>query len=254
MFWQKVGKALESQEGQLFFSSLIFTDLTAFTWFYVLSIDTADGSKDCIWIKLLSSLLTFTMFGFVIEIVTCIFLFKVAFFRHYGYLFDFCLTLLVLYDDLSNASSELSPRRFLFLLRVPWRVGRLVLTIMQQLEQEHAEVKLNLAKSKEESRIAAIKVKHLEGSCDKEKELRKNAEKMLNGYKDEIDTLREALKIAAMDVAGVNDNDLNAGQKTFSLQPTQLGDDTYYDGKEDSNDSGFHQRVVVNKDGSFNFL
>jgi ribosomal protein L17 len=263
MYWQKVGRALEAQETQIVFSSLIFIDLSVFTFLYVLSRRIDDGetqNDDGIWIKLLSSLLTFNMVVFVIEIITSIYSFKMAYFSHYGYVLDFGLTLIVLHDNVSNNASMMSPRRFLFICRMPWRVGRLILTMVQRVEQEHAHTRSKLADSSEESRKALMDVKRFETSYVKEKELRQHAEKMLTGYKDEIDTLREALRIAAMDVAAVaasssEDSTSNEEQETNIYEsPPNNGDEGYYDGSEAMMDNGLDGQIIVDTDGSFDIF
>jgi hypothetical protein len=45
--------------------------------------------------------------------------------------------------------------------------------------------------------------RRLENELSKEKDARDSIELMLQNYKDEVDTLNEALKIAAMDIAEV---------------------------------------------------
>jgi hypothetical protein len=175
MYRQKIGIALESQESQIVFSSLLFLDLSVFTFFYVLSsteIDDELQSDDdgSIWIKLLSSILTFNMVVFVIEIITSIYSFKMAYFSHYGHVLDLCLTLIVLYDDvISKASMGMSPRRFLFICRIPWRYGRLIVTMVQRVEQEHEHTRSKLADCSEESKKALMDAKRFESSYVKEK-------------------------------------------------------------------------------------
>jgi len=51
-----------------------------------------------------------------------------------------------------------------------------------------------------QSQMAAAK---FEGELEQEKEARKAIEEMLQSYKEEVDTLNEALKIAAQDIAEV---------------------------------------------------
>lgn len=265
MYWQKIGRALESQETQIVFSSLIFFDLSVFTFLFVLStrIDGEAQSDDAIWITLLSSLLTFNMVVFVIEIVTSIYSFKMAYLSHYGHVLDLCLTLIVLYDNMSIKASSgiLSSRRFLFICRIPWRFGRLILTMVQRVEQEHAQTRSKLANCNEESRKALIDAKRFETSYVKEKELRLHAEKLLTGYKDEIDTLREALRIAAMDVVAAASNEVSATSPSSKEEPQEIhvyesnvteGDDAYYDGTETLMDSsGLDTQIIVDKDGNF---
>jgi hypothetical protein len=78
--------------------------------------------------------------------------------------------------------------------------------------------------------------------------LRQHAEKALIGYKDEIDTLREALRIAAMDVAAVSTNNDTSIGKEDEQQNT---DDSYYDGTETLMDNGLDGQVIVDTDGNF---
>lgn len=67
----------------------------------------------------------------------------------------------------------------------------------------HLDTKLEL----EEKIIIITKfdseTRRLENELSKEKDARDSIEAMLQNYKDEVDTLNEALKIAAMDIAEV---------------------------------------------------
>lgn len=254
MYGQKVGRALESQEGQTIFCFLVFIDLAVFTLLYVQSRHD-EYNPDSLRMTLLSSLLTFTMFGFVIEIMTSIYSFKKAYFSHYGHVLDFCLTLFILYDNFSKGSI-LSPQRFLYMCRIPWRFGRLTMTIVQQVQQEHEMTKSKLESHVEESRNASMHAERMEKSYEKEKELRQHTEKILAVYKDEIDTLREALEIAARDVAGTSIRDLSGELLKADVSESTLlhEGDAFYNGNEESDDTDYSRRVVIDKDGNFDIF
>jgi len=261
-----LGQKLEMYEVQFGIAILIYIDLVACTIYHVMesssdidmhgmpgSNQSYDSGGGGIVLRMLSSVLNFTMFGFILEIGALIYSFGSSFFSHYGYSMDLIIVSAIMYDNVYDL--DLFPMRFLGLLRV-WRVARLVVTVVNRVQEEHNITKTKLIQSGEEMSRANVDLKRLEENCKSEVDLRKQVERMLQGYKDEVDTLNEALQIAAMDVAGVARKEMDTHERTMKdtidegkYHFDQEGD-KFYDGGEELKDQA-NRRVIVNKDGSF---
>jgi hypothetical protein len=89
-----------------------------------------------------------------------------------------------------------------------------------------------------------LEVTRLGDALKREADSKKRVETMLKGYKDEIETLNEALKIAALDIASA------AGDQLLSDDDDEEGDSaSAQSGTADSEKPS--QSVVVNADGSY---
>lgn len=209
---RNIGQLLEAYEIQLFIVMLIYLDLVACTISYVLENDVGTlsstakiekivDSEDSMILRFLSSISSFTIICFVIEISGLVYSFGIEFFTHLGY----CLDMLILTSIVCNNIYEsgidlLFPLQFLGFLRF-WRVARLVSMLVSKVEIEHDNTKYKLNEMVRQAKMQSVEYKRLEVSVTKEVDLRKEVERSLLAYKDEVETLREALKIAAMDVA-----------------------------------------------------
>ena len=148
-----------------------------------------------------------------------------------------------------------------------WRLLRLGATVLAKAEAEHGDTKavLRLAQAtaremKKQKEFAADRVRA-------EVEARKRVEGMLRGYKDEVETLSEALKIAAIDVAEAARDQMMEDDLENDLENDDSGEDDtagnagqdegegyegedFYEGEEKQRKQqggGF----VVNRDGTF---
>ena len=90
--------------------------------------------------------------------------------------------------------------RLLGAIRV-WRVVRLLNSIIGAIEQAHDATKELLLEEKQNVEEAQEEHKRLEAALQREVDAKARVEDMLRSYKEEVDTLREALHIAARTVA-----------------------------------------------------
>ncbi len=209
-----IGQMIESYETQLFIVALIYLDLITYTITYILENDVGTFSNsekvekivdtdDSTLLRFLSSIMNFTSICFVIEMFGLIFSFGVVnFFTHFGYCLDAFIISTILYDSMSSYNTTMDvlfPVQFLSFLRF-WRVARLISTIVSKVEEEHEETKFKLNEIEKEVKTEKMKSYHLQISNSNETDLRKKVERTLQAYKDEVETLKEALKIAALDV------------------------------------------------------
>ncbi len=252
-----VGQKLEMIEVQICVSVLIYLDLIVFTAYYVLfqaqtsyiDASTAESEQQSFFYsnngdileRFLSSILNFTMFVFILEVALLLYSFQSAFFSHLGYAMDFFIVAAVLYDHLFDL--ELFPIRFLCLLRV-WRIARVAASIVSRIEREHDITKSELIRSESKTNRANLDLKRLQASCKNEIDLRKQVEKMLGIYKDEIQIMREALQVAAMDVTEISRNKigarnnggiLNETNKSENIDPVKIEGDIFFGGSEGEN-------------------
>lgn len=212
-----IGQISESDEVQVAIIFLIFFDLISSSGLLVLS-DWSDGSDEItstFLCKFLHSVTIFTFFSFVLELVALLLSFGVKkFFSHKGYTVDFGIILLCLLVEMhfSAILSDKEPNistannggmvtagkeiRLLGFLRC-WRIVRIVESTVKKAELEHQstleEELLKMEDICNSLTLATEKVK-------KETDARRQVEKMLRQYKEEVDVLNEALNLAAMDV------------------------------------------------------
>lgn len=150
-------------------------------------------------IRLLQSFSTFVTFFFVAEIVAVVLVFGRSMFTHWGYLLDVCTTVAQIYTE-QHQYGKIS--RMLNLLRF-WRMARLMNSLVSAEKDAHDKTARLLEKSEVEVKRLQLEAANLRTEVEREKEARDAIEDMLQNYKEEVDTLNEALKIAAMDIAEV---------------------------------------------------
>jgi hypothetical protein len=157
--------------------------------------------------KLLQNVLTsFTGFAqlfFALEMLTVLLVFNLAVMGHVGYMMDCIVVSAQLYTELSGSGIE---SRLLSLLRF-WRLARLVGSLVGIEKEAHEKTKALMADKEGASRQLEGEIKRSSEELEKEKEARKAVDEMLASYKEEVDMLNEALKIAAMDIAEVAEAD-----------------------------------------------
>ncbi len=216
-----IGQISESDEVQLAIIFLIFFDLISSSGLLVLS-DWSDGSDEItstFLCKFLHSVTIFTFFSFVLELVALILSFGVKkFFSHKGYTVDFCIILLCLLVEMhfSTILSDKEPYistannggmvtagkeiRLLGFLRC-WRIVRIVESTVKKAELEHQSIQSTLEEELLKMEDICKSLTLATEKVKKETDARRQVEKMLRQYKEEVDVLNEALNLAAMDVA-----------------------------------------------------
>lgn len=213
------------------------------------------------------SLSGFTAFFFVFEVTALALAFRLRFFQHLGYVLDLFIVGLCLYGEIFGLAKEI---RLLGYLR-GWRVIRLCNTLLAQ-EKEQA-VRLREALAAEQQRIAGLQAEKLRlvEALRQEGDARKRTETLLRDYKDEVETLQEALQIAALDIAvaatGTDDEysdnayeeegiGEDSGEETEKGAPDPGGTSSRSKGKRGLNGSGSDRagapdRIFVSDDGTW---
>lgn len=147
----------------------------------------------------LRSFTSFTLFFFTLEVAALLIAFGVNVIGHYGYATDLFVVAIQLLLELRGNGKE---TRLLNIFRF-WRVARLVNALVGVEKELHEETKELLQLKDVEMKKVESESRRIAGEFAKEKEARDAIEEMLQNYKNEVETLNEALKIAAMDIAEV---------------------------------------------------
>tara|TARA_B110000305_G_scaffold233281_2_gene289497 strand:- start:122 stop:514 length:393 start_codon:yes stop_codon:yes gene_type:complete len=127
----------------------------------------------------------------LLEIITLLVIFREKFFVHMGYLLDLGIIGVCLVAEVKGVGKEV---RMLNFFRV-WRLIRLVNSMLGEAKAEHNDT-LGVLRL-EQTKYKELQVERvlLQDSLQREAEARKSVEQMLKGYKDEVETLSEALKV-----------------------------------------------------------
>lgn len=170
--------------------------------------------------KALQSFLKFTTLLFSIEIFLVYVAFGLASLFHLGYLCDLTILLTQLYLDSQGRGSEI---HLLNIFRV-WRPMRLLNAVAASEREQRLAIEQKLSQLQGELQSHQTEIETLKDTLTKEKETNKAVENMLQSYKEEVDTLNEALKIAAMDIAEVGqaDDDLFTSEDESADESSQF--------------------------------
>ncbi|KAG5180719.1 hypothetical protein JKP88DRAFT_222987 [Tribonema minus] len=193
----------------------------------------------------------FTIFFFALELLVLLAAFRRKFLLHLGYMLDLAIVAACLWRELQGGSKEL---RLLGYCR-GWRVVRLVNTLVEQAQERASRA----ADREAEAQRRAIEVeadrRRLAEALRLEREARKNTETMLLGYKEEAETLREALNIAAMDIAEAAASDLEGdgsdGSASDESSPMHEDKRRGTASKADRLGDDRGDRIFVSEDGSW---
>eukprot|EP00597_Dinobryon_sp_UTEXLB2267_P007225 CAMPEP_0170094910 /NCGR_PEP_ID=MMETSP0019_2-20121128/27590_1 /TAXON_ID=98059 /ORGANISM="Dinobryon sp., Strain UTEXLB2267" /LENGTH=213 /DNA_ID=CAMNT_0010316437 /DNA_START=215 /DNA_END=856 /DNA_ORIENTATION=- len=88
-----------------------------------------------------------------------------------------------------------------------WRLIRLFNSLVNVEKEEHDKTKIELEKLASDLKSSELEKENLRSEVTRVKEAHSSVESMLQTYKEEVDTLNEALRIAAMDIAEVAQGD-----------------------------------------------
>lgn len=142
---------------------------------------------------------------FTIELLLIFFAFGTKAFGHIGYFVDTLVLILQLYLEIMKFGSE---TRLLNILRL-WRIMRFYNDLLEIEKGKIETFKKSMETLEQSNQKLMSDLKNVNDDLKREKESKIAIEDMLQNYKEEVDTLNEALKIAAMDIAEVaNDDDL----------------------------------------------
>mmetsp|Transcript_19319 Transcript_19319/g.35882 ORF Transcript_19319/g.35882 Transcript_19319/m.35882 type:complete len:338 (+) Transcript_19319:56-1069(+) len=241
------GKLMELFEVQLLVLSCIGLDILFSVAELIMTYNTESFlplSTHMSLLRAIQSFTGFTLFFFLLEICTLMITFKGEFFVHVGYLLDTVIVATCIFCEIDGWGKEI---RMLNFLRV-WRLIRLVQSMMSEVRNEHEDTKsvLRLEQSKVKEAVAEKAI--LQDSLKRELEARRRVETMLRGYKDEVETLSEALKIAAIDVAEAAQQQLMEDDGVFV---DDEDDEFFDDGSEGKKKKSQGSTFVVNSDGTF---
>jgi len=257
---QSMGKSVEAYEVQIFVVALVYFDLIASVFFFVLrlkdnqavrEIYDTDFESESTLSKLLSSFQSFTLFCFLLEIGALLYAFRMSIFSHYGYCLDIIIISIILYDEIYEM--DIFPSRLLGLLRI-WRIARLVTTSLEKVYAAHDTTKVNLRNAENQVEKLRMQSEQLQVSNKAEIDSRNKVENMLCAFKDEVETLKEALQIAALEVVRVAEEESRDRSKNNRggdvLQKfVDKEDEELFDNAEEKAHSS--RTVIVRTDGSF---
>ncbi|GMI60607.1 hypothetical protein ScalyP_jg8171 [Parmales sp. scaly parma] len=246
---ERTGRLLELFEVQLVVVCCIFLDIITSIVEILLTYNINRNSHDDISdykfaiLRVVESLSGFVLFFFLLEIITLLVIFREKFFVHMGYLLDLGIIGVCLVAEVKGVGKEV---RMLNFFRV-WRLIRLVNSMLGEAKAEHNDT-LGVLRL-EQTKYKELQVERvlLQDSLQREAEARKSVEQMLKGYKDEVETLSEALKIAALDVAeSARDEFLEEEEEEGYLD--EEGEEFFDEGMEGAPEQ---ETFVVRGDGSF---
>eukprot|EP00752_Nemacystus_decipiens_P013379 g11845.t1 len=223
--------------------------------------------------RLIQSFTGFTVIFFAMEVVMLLAAFRGKFFRHLGYVVDLLVVSACLYQEMAGKGKGV---RLLGALRV-WRVARVMNTLLMSADEAHEETRDTLRMAEKSTQDLETDRRRLQETLRREVEARKRVDRMLRGYKDEVETLNEALKIAAMDIAaagvspgvGTGDEDTvskrtaesDTGSSTGSSESggsrgsvggtSKSGTQAQQQQQQPSSSGGGANRIFVFQDGTF---
>ena len=151
----------------------------------------------------LTSFTGFTVLFFALEILAILVVFNLAVVGHFGYTLDSIVVAVQLYTELSGTGIQ---SRLLSVLR-SWRLVRLMNALVTIEREAHDQTKVLMSEKDGLTRQLQGEIRRSEEELARELEARKAVDEMLASYKEEVETLNEALKIAAMDIAEVAEAD-----------------------------------------------
>ncbi len=155
-----------------------------------------------------------------------------------------------------------------------WRIFRLTSKQITYEKEEHQKAKSEMERKLAELEKLKIDYTSVQEEFEKEKDARTAIEEMLVNYKEEVDTLNEALKIAARDIAEVaeadddllssdeEDNDTEdmdaatRSSRSTTMSQSQKNKEELYEQvkKSSGTTSGTQPTLIIRDDGTFGKL
>jgi hypothetical protein len=194
-----IGDFIEMHETQTFCIFLIFLDTFLAYSLSIMNVAVSDIQNDLIKalieksFTIIKSLTAFTQIYFMIELIIIIISFGFSVIGHLGYTVDIFIVASQFYFDLMIYGRE---SRVLNIFRL-WRIYRLIISLVNTEKYNHENTKVELENTILVNQKLEIEKSNMEEDLKREKEARTSVEQMLQDYKEEVDTLNEALKIAA---------------------------------------------------------
>lgn len=208
---ESLGEFLELHSFQSIVAALIVVDTFGSFCDIALQLNHFDGTF-IFYIRSMRTLSSIIILLFAIEIFMIYIAFGLKSITHIGYLLDFILIFSQIFLDANGYGRE---GRLLNILRI-WRLVRLLGGVIG-LEREKQEIlQLSVDRLNDAVKELELEKASSQQELNKEQEARRAVETMLLGYKEEVDTLNEALRIAAMDIAEAGGNDTDGGSDIMS--------------------------------------
>ena len=202
---KSIGKLMELFEAQLVIIALIILDLIALATENYFTCNNSRVQHSQMFeshgfVRFLQTFTTFTLIIFLLEIIALMIAFGRRFFSHIGYTMDTFIVFSCFLCEMSNSGKMM---RLLGFARL-WRIARLVITTLNMVQSEHEKDRTMLREERHQTKKLKNELDVKENTLREEKKARKMVERMLQSYKDEVDTLKEALEIAAFHVSSVS--------------------------------------------------
>ena len=203
-----LGHFLEMHQMQSFVVGVIVIDsFASFSEIYLLNLI---GRKTSILflgfasgqllLSAIQSLTTFTLAFYVLELLATLVVFKTEVVGHPGYGLDIIIVMVQLYlEVVRNIGRE---SRIMNIFRL-WRCIRLFNSVVNKEKKMKKVIAKKCSALEVDCKNLKAEIQRFEINLLKEKVAKNAVEDMLQVYKEEVDTLNEALKIAAMDIAEV---------------------------------------------------
>jgi hypothetical protein len=267
-----MGAFLEMNEMQILYIVVLFLTLAAELLMAQAVLENSEMDydhdyKESLNVLILSLLnfITFARYFFMVELVALVLIFQLKVLGVYGYLIDASVLIVQMrYGAEPVYGRLLSVLSFLRL----WRVYRLYSKSISEERILQSKTVDSLENTRKELIKFKTELSTKDEELDKEKDARKAVEEMLQNYKEEVDTLNEALKIAARDIAEVgeaddidfadSDDDLDDYQSLASGSQSHTHSHHSYGHKDALYDMARKQptpkaqpTIVVNPDGTF---
>lgn len=236
---QSIARQLEVTEIQLLSILLIYFDVLA--WFTKVLIETRQdrsqlnemiriekGVVSLMLVRLIDSFTNFTLCYFVLEIGALLFAFRLSFFSHVGYCLDLAVIISCLFGEMTEGNDFV---RLSVFLRF-WRLARFANAMIDVESRAHKKTKSELSKRTTKIKTLHTKLKIADDKLRKELDLKKQVEKMMLGYKDEVETLNEALQIAAHDIADMSQERETPKKPERSTKLIDSDGDVFFDNLE----------------------
>lgn len=218
----RAGVFVEMQEVQFVMAMLIILDLAAAS-FEVAAACPQQGVGEVVpsaLVRLTQSFTGFTIFLFFFELVALVAAFGlVNFCRHPGYVVDAIVVGLCLRSEIVSPR-KVARMRLLAFVRL-WRLARLHDAFLSDAHRQTDAARSEALLQQERALKVEVARARLESALGEAAASRERLERMCRAYKDEIDTLNEALAIAAMDIAEAADSEIEStGDKDEPVIPT----------------------------------
>jgi len=256
MYSITIGNIVEKLEVQIMMTILIWLEMILLTIQIILNDGDCNFNDNVQFLlqRVVSSFLDFSQTTFCVELTMLIIAFGAkAVVMHIGYTIDVAVISLGIYVRLVSIDEEgaltgwLKYIRFLGFFRV-WRLARLFVSALSSVEKKLVEVNAEVKNQSLEIQILKKEQSLTESRLKLETDAKARVEKMLRAYKDEAETLTEALNLAAIDVAAAmaSGSGLMAEEEDNNKYVDDDGE-SFYDNNE-QNDSNEESILLSNNE------